>query len=156
MRINETGQYKVTEGELFIVDPETGERLLFCVDREKGIVIRSMTEQDIKEVVSNMDASSSEKRKKMKLLWQEIPKKGSELYFFVAEKIIEEDNETSWNRVYELQRHPIGLGVRSDQTIEVDIYENDKAKSMDVLKLVNQVADYFGIKGKGWIMPAKY
>lgn len=55
MNWNETGMYKVTEGDITIVDLDSQEEMLYVIDRENKIVIRSMMESDIEACVEVMD-----------------------------------------------------------------------------------------------------
>ena len=141
MKMNSTGDYEVLNDGLFIQDPETKEKMVFLLDPKGKVVLRSMLEDDIKDAVSIMDISRSQKRKKMKFLFNCIPKKGSENYFFVAEKILESGEEN----LYAKERKIVGFGARTDNSIEINVWE--KEFSTRVLGLVSKLADYFEIKG---------
>ena len=147
--MNSTGAYDVLEDGIFIEDPETEERMIFLLDPKGGVVLRSMLEEDIKGAVSIMDASRSQKRKKMKILWDYIPKKGSEAFFFVAEKILDGEETNP----YEKERKIIGFGARVDASIEINVWEEEF--STRILVLVNRLADYFGIKGRPFLQSCK-
>ena len=108
MKMNSTGDYEVLNDGLFIQDPETEEKMVFLLDPKGKVVLRSMLEEDIKEAVNIMDISRSQKRRKMKFLFNCIPKKGSENYFFVAEKILESGEEN----LYAKERKIVGFGAR--------------------------------------------
>lgn len=149
MKINESGLYEVTEGEMFIEDIETGERMVFLLDQNSGIVIRSLTEQDIKPAISMLNTSSKDKRNKKRILWQEVPKKGSEEYIFVAEKIIGNNSDN----LYEKDRKIIGFGAREEQSININVCADNE--STKVLKLVTKLAEYYGIKGEPYFIPSK-
>lgn len=149
MKMNSTGAYDVLEDGIFIEDPETEERMIFLLDPKGGVVLRSMLEEDIKGAVSIMDASRSQKRKKMKILWDYIPKKGSEAFFFVAEKILDGEETNP----YEKERKIIGFGARVDASIEINVWEEEF--STRILVLVNRLADYFGIKGRPFLQSCK-
>ena len=94
MKRNESGLYGVVEGEIFITDEESGEKMIFVLDKENEVVIRSLLENDIKSVAKIVKGSSSEKRNYMRSLWDFIPQKGSENYAFVVE--IDLDNNTAF------------------------------------------------------------
>ena len=147
--MNETGDYEILEDGLFIKDPKTAERMVFLLDSKGKVVLRSMLEEDIKEAVNIMDISRSEKRKKMRFLWNCIPRKGSENYFFVAEKILdtEEDNP------YAKERKIIGFGARTDGSIEINVWEEEF--SVRVLALVNRLGNHFKIKGIPFLQSCK-
>lgn len=148
MKVNKSGLYIVTEDSIFIEDPKTKERQLFLLDRENKIVLRSMTENDIKLFISKMEITSSQKRKKMRLLSFELPKPDSQFYFYVAEKIVGKEGK-SWNSIYEQKRIPIGLGARdsNNTSIEMSIYDCEKEHSHNVLRLVAELGKYYGING---------
>ena len=76
MRRNESGDYEVIEGEIYIQDEETGEKMVFILDKENEVVIRSLLEDDIKSVAKIIKGSSSKKRSYMRSLWDFIPEKG--------------------------------------------------------------------------------
>ena len=141
MKMNNTGDYEVLNDGLFIEDPETAERMVFLLDPKGGVVLRSMLEEDIKEAVNIMDVSRSQKRKRMRLLWEYIPKKGSEAFFFVAEKILDGEETNP----YERARKIIGFGARLDANIEINVWEEEF--SVRILALVDKIAKYYGIKG---------
>lgn len=155
MKLNKTGKYITEEGKNYIEDPETHEKHLFFIDRKNRLVIRSFLEDDIKPFVQKMDATGKEKRQKMKILYEEIPKKNSEAYFFAIERILGKEKEDRWNEIYELGREPIGLGIRAEDQIEVFLYTKEEQNSLNVLNLLKKVGDHFDIQGKGWIMPCK-
>ena len=66
MNWNETGMYKVTEGDITIVDLDSQEEMLYVIDRENKIVIRSMMESDIESCVEVMDNFSRDEKEKIK------------------------------------------------------------------------------------------
>ena len=145
MKMNRTGGYEILDDGVFIQDPNTGERMVFLLDEKGKVVFRSMLEEDIKEAVNIMDISRSQKREKMRFLWKCIPKKGSEKFFFVAEKILESHEENP----YEKGRKIIGLGLRTDDGIKVSVCE--EAYIMRILKLVQKLAEHYGMEGVPYI-----
>lgn len=149
MKQNKSGKYEVTEGAITIKDPRTNEEMFFLIDEKHKVVLRSMLENDIKNVVSKMDATSSTKRKRMRYLSEELPQKGSEKEFFVAEKIIGQDNSKHkrWNKVYGLERAPIGIALRDGNVIRIGLYQKEKNLSMAILDLAGRLAEEgMGIK----------
>lgn len=165
MKRNPKDEYTTSDEDMFIEDAETGERLLFLIDRENRIVIRSLLEEDIKIFVQNFDTTASEKRKKLKLLYNVIPKKESQMYFFAIEKIIGEEEEGKWDSIYGLPRVPIGMGARTDEcvtlskrigpSIEAYLYTKEEGMSFTVSKMIEKIADYFKIEGTAQIFPVK-
>ena len=149
MKMNSTGDYEVLNDGLFIQDPETEEKMVFLLDPKGKVVLRSMLEDDIKEAVKIMDVSRSQKRKKMKILWDYIPKKGSEKFFFVAEKILDGEETNP----YERERKIIGFGARLDANIEINVWEEEF--SVRILALVNKLGNYFGIKRMPFLQSCK-
>lgn len=155
MKLNKTGQYITEKGKNYIEDPETHEKHLFFIDRKNRLVIRSFLEDDIKPFIQKTEATGKEKRKKMKILYEEIPKRNSESYFFAIERILGKEKENRWDEIYELGREPIGFGVRTENQIEMFLYTKEEHNSLNVLNLLKKVGDHFNIKGEGWIMPDK-
>lgn len=141
MKMNRTGRYEVLDDRMFIKDPDTGERMFFLLDEEEKVVFRSMLEEDIKKAVNILKVSRSEKRKKMKFLWNSIPRKGSESVFFVVEKILETDESNP----YERDRKIIGLAIRTQDSIEASVSEDEYRTR--VLEQIKKLACYFGIEG---------
>lgn len=165
MKVNETGKYLVTEGEMYIQDVETKERLIFLLDKKNMLVIRSMLEDDIKSFVDRSNSTSKEKRERKRMLYQTLPQKDSELYFFVIEKIIGKSSKNKWNGVYELDRVPIGIACRAEnennigvfrkpnEGIEALIYDGEENNAENVLKMVKQLGNHFGIQGTAYLCP---
>lgn len=150
MRRNVSGKYEVTEGEMLIKDTESGEEMLFLLDEENKLVIRSLLEEDIKPVVSILKITSSEKRKSMKTLWEMIPQQGSENYAFVAEKIVGNNSDNC----YEKDRVIIGVGFRETDGICVNIIK-DNDKSSAILKMIEKIAEFYKIPGQPYWCPAR-
>lgn len=140
MKMNETGLYEVLDRK-FIEDPKTGERMVFLLDEKGKVVFRSMLEEDIKEAVNVLNISSSQKREKMRFLWKCIPQEGSENFFFVTEKIL----ETPEDNPYEKERKIIGLAIRTDDSIEASVCEQEYIPK--TLALIKDLAKYFGMEG---------
>ncbi len=75
MKRNLQDGYSTVEGTPdWIEDNSTHEKLLFVIDEERRIVFRSLLEEDIKTFIKLDDLTSSEKRKKMQVLYEELPK----------------------------------------------------------------------------------
>ena len=102
MKLNNNGMYRVTEGEMFIEEPNSGEKMLFLLDAKNKLVVRSMLEDEIKDVISKAETTNSEKRKMMRYLSENLPKEDSQFYFFVAEKIVEEPKNKNWNHFFDV------------------------------------------------------
>ena len=164
MKQNESGMYELTKGEPFIVDPDTGKKQLFLIDSQKKIVIRSMLENDIDIFISKMDMTSSEKRKKKRLLYEELPKQNSEFYFFAVERIVDEiEDSEPWYEVYGHDRIPIGIGAReqpnsiidkkSEKEIELLVLASETKHSSKVLELLKELAKTLGIEGRTYMEP---
>lgn len=146
MKVNGDGRYEVIEGENYIIDPETKQKVLFMMDPNKKLVVRSMMEEDIKDSIAIMSISSSKKRKNMKLLWGVIPIEGSEKYYYVIERIVEEDPNKN---PYELEREIIGVGVRADDSVQFNVLKKEAPESLKQLEmLIERVAREFGIEGE--------
>ena len=149
MKQNESGLYGVVEGEIFITDEETGEKMIFVLDKENEVVIRSLLENDIKSVAKIVKGSSSEKRNYMRSLWDFIPQKGSENYAFVVEKIVGNNSDNC----YEKDREIIGVGFRETGGIIMHMM-NDNGKGPAILELVNKLAKFYKIPGQPFWRPA--
>lgn len=162
MKRNENDEYATVEGDVNLIeDCETGERLLFVIDEENQLVFRSFLEEDINPFINNYDnISSSEKRNKKRILYEELPVKGSQMYYFAIEKIVGERKTGAWDEIYGLPRIPIGLGARTSQatalkerkgepSIEAYVYTNYEEMTVNVSKMVEKVAKIFEIKVNG-------
>lgn len=151
MRVNQDGVYEVIEGENFITDPSTGEKMVFMMDEKERLVIRSMLEGDIKASVSISNATSSEKRKRCHVLWQTIPQPKSELYFYTLEKVLEDGNKNP----YERQREIVGVGVRTEENIQFNVLKKIDGSYLESLpNMIKQLAMEFGIKGEPYCLTA--
>lgn len=151
MRMNKTGEYEILDDGIFIQDPNTMEKMVFLLDRKGKVVLRSMLEEDIKNTIKFMNISSSEKRKCMKFLYAQLPKRGSEKVLFVAERIVETDCVD--NEIYSEEREIIGYGARTENSIEIRVWKEEF--STRVLGLVTKLADYFDIQGEPYLQSVK-
>ncbi len=144
----------------WIEDETTKERLLFIIDEENRIVFRSLLEEDIKPFIQLYDASSSEKRKMMRGLYKELPKEGSQKYYFAIEKIVGEQHNETWDEIYGLPRIPIGLGVRTTfqtalkerngkPSVEAYVFTQHVNMTIHVSNMISKVADIFEIPKYG-------
>lgn len=163
--------YRLGKNRMVIQDADSGEYLLFYVDRENMIVFRSMLEEDAKTVISRLKVSSSEKRKRLKVLADVLPMKNSQNYFFVIEEIQPidyfKDNFKSeeWDWIYGYPRRPIGLGVRNrvetgylkdfkkDENIEAILFDQYESRVEEILSIIKKVGKYYGIEGQFYIQP---
>lgn len=148
MRVNQDGFYEVTEGEIYIKDPATGDKMIFIMDESETLVLRSMLEEDIKVSMSIKPKSSSDKRKKMSALWEAIPTPGSETYFYVLELISKDQNK---NHPYERDREIIGIGIRKDTKKEIRIIilkDVDDELLKPLPEIIKRLAKEFRIEGE--------
>ena len=157
MKRNPKDEYTtVEENEYMIEDASTEERLLFLIDEEKRIVFRSFLEEDINPFIDMYDATAKEKRQKKRILYEELPKKGSQMYFFAIEKIIGEKQTGKWDEIYGLERIPIGIGTRSTEAtiLELDnqkaaiqayVYTQYENMTVDVRDVIMKVAEIFNM-----------
>ena len=145
MKLNSTGNYRVTEGEMFIEDPNSGKKMLFLLDAKNNLVVRSMLEDEIKDVISKAETTNSEKRKMMRYLSKNLPKEDSQFYFFVAEKIVEKPKNKSWNSIYESERRVIGYGYRKPLSIEMFVFSKWKSNTMKILDMIAEIGNYYKI-----------
>lgn len=146
MRVSEEGLYEVTEGEIYITNPITQEKLLFLMSKDEKIVIRSMLEQDIKASIRILpNTTSKERRKRMSVLWDVIPLPESELYFYVVEKVIENNKNI---HPYAREREIVGVGVREGQNLQFNMIKVIEKELLDELpEMIHLLAEEFGIKG---------
>lgn len=150
MRVNKDGVYEVTEGEKFIIDPSTGEKMVFMMDAKEKLVIRSMLEEDIKASMSISRATSSEKRKRCKELWDIIPRPQSETFFYILEIVSDEDGNKN---PYERKREIVGIGIRTENDIQFRVWKNVDDSDLDSLpEMVKQLAREFNIKGEPYCL----
>ena len=118
MKRNPNDNYFLEENSYYIENSETGDKMLYIIDRENNILIRSMLEDDIKEIVAFSSLSSIQKKELRKELRQKLPQKGSEMTYFVLEEIqpidYNEDNFESeeWDWVYGYPKKKIGMAIK--------------------------------------------
>lgn len=161
MKKNPDDSYSTVEGtQDWIEDNATQEKLLFIIDEEKRIVFRSLLEDDIKPFIQLDNITSKERRQKMQILYQELPKKDSQMFYFAIEKIVGEKETNEWDEIYGLERVPIGYCVRTtketaleerkgEPSIEARIYTKYENMSVNVSSIIMKVADIFEIKANG-------
>lgn len=162
MKRNPQDEYTTVEGDVNLIeDAETGEKLLFIIDEKNSLVFRSFLEEDINPFIDSYDKmSSSEKRKKKRILYEELPVKGSQMYYFAIEKIVGEKRTDTWDEIYGLPRIPIGLGARTtketalkerngEPSIEAFVYTKYENMAVNVSNILEQVARIFEIKIDG-------
>lgn len=151
MKQNQCGKYWAVEGEYFLEDPESKEKILFILEAESKLVVRSMLEEDIKPATDLVKKTNSQKRELRRILWNSLPEKNSQHVFHVAEKIIA-DKETK--NFYSAPREIIGFGAINKQEIEINIYKHEE-NAEDILRIVKKVAKAYGIEGEGQILSEK-
>ena len=162
MRKNPNDNYYTTDNDIIIEDGDTGEQQIFFMDVENGLVIRSFMEDEVKYIISRYDnITSSEKRKKRKILNEELIKKGSQYNYFVIEKIEGENlKRKRLNTLYSLPRTAIGLGrrywtgngqIRPHEEIELYIYEKDKQFTFSAKQALTKLTQKLGLKGEAYI-----
>lgn len=162
MKKNPNDNYFMTEDEIRIEDGDTGEQMIFFIDKENGLVIRSFLEDEINDVINKYDnVTSSEKRKKKKILNEELPKEGSQYNYFIIEKINGENlKRKRLNTLYSLPRTAIGLGmrywtgngqIRPHEEIELYIYEKDKQFTFSAKQALTKLTQKLGLKGEAYI-----
>ena len=163
MRKNPKDNYYTTDNDIIIEDGDTGEQMIFFIDKENGLVIRSFMEDEVKYIISRYDnITSSEKRKKRKILNEELIKKGSQYNYFVIEKIEGENlKRKRLNTLYSLPRTAIGLGMRywvgngqikPHEEIELYIYEKDKQFTFPAKQALTKLTKQLGLKGEAYII----
>lgn len=162
MRKNPKDNYYTTDNDIIIEDGDTGEQMIFFIDKENGLVIRSFMEDEINCIISQYDnITSSEKRKKKRLLREELPKENSQYNYFVIEKIEGENlKRKRLNTLYSLPRTAIGLGMRywvgngqikPHEEIELYIYEKDKQFTFPAKQALTKLTQKLGLKGEAYI-----
>ena len=162
MKKNQKDNYFTTDNDIILEDGDTGEQMIFFIDKENGLVIRSFMEDEVKYIISRYDnITSSEKRKKRKILNEELIKKGSQYNYFVIEKIEGENlKRKRLNTLYSLPRTAIGLGMRywvgngqikPHEEIELYIYEKDKKLTFPAKQALTKLTKQLGLKGEAYI-----
>lgn len=157
MKRNSKDNYYTTTNPMIIEDGDTGEQMIFLIDYENRLVIRSLLEEDIKSFTDHYkDITSKEKREKRRLLYENIPQNGSELYFFCIEKIIGEEDKEQPDSVYGLPREPLGICGRSDEEVKLDgrvpselgafLYEYDEVTANCVDAMLSVIAKHLKVK----------
>ena len=83
MKRNPEDKYSTTTNSMILEDNDTGEQIIFLIDYENRLVIRSMLEEDIKPFIDQYkDITSKEKREKRRTLYENLQKEDSQNYFF--------------------------------------------------------------------------
>lgn len=153
MKRNPNDNYYTTTNPMIIEDDDTGEQMIFLIDPENRLVIRSLLEEDIKPFTDQYEGiTSKERREKRRLLYENIPEEGSELYFFCIERIIGEEDKEQPDSIYGLPREPIGICGRADEEIKLDgrvpselgafLYEYDEVTANCVDAMLPIIAEY--------------
>ena len=157
MKKNPRDRYRITEDPMIIEDRDTEKKLLFCIDKKYMIVFRSMLEEDI-GCINKMDISFYEINKKKRFLEKVLPRKNSEHFFFIIEKIDPidycKDNFQSeeWDWIYGYPRHVIGIGARTDLAIEAKLFKKyEEKEKQKIQSIMRQVALYYGIRGEFYL-----
>lgn len=158
MNWNETGMYKVTDGDITIVDLDSQEEMLYVIDRENKIVIRSMMESDIEACVEVMDNFSRDEKEKIKKeLEEKLPKKDSQFRYFVIEKIVGKERTKNWDKIYGLKKVPIGIGRKNlfvssfsgkltmREGIEMFLCTKEEKNALYVQESLKTLATFLGI-----------
>lgn len=157
MKRNPDDKYYTTENDMIIEDATTGEQMIFLIDYKNRLVIRSLLEEDIKPFTDQYEGiTSKERREKRRLLYENIPEEGSELYFFCIERIIGEEDRRQRNSIYGLPREPLGICGRSDEEILLEgkveselgafLYEYDEFIANCVDEMLPIIAKYLKVE----------
>ena len=138
MKRNPEDNYSTTTNSMILEDDDTGEQIIFLIDPENRLVIRSMLEEDIKPFIDQYNITSKEKIEKRRTLYENISK---------------EDDPTS---IYGLPREPIGVGGRSDEVIMLDkridseisafLYEFNEPIGRCIDDMLPMIAEYLKVK----------
>lgn len=163
MKKNPNDNYVLDENPYYIRNDTTGEKMLYIIDRKNNILIRSMLEDDIKEIVAFSSFKSIQKKQMRNELKEKLPQKGSEMSFFVIEEILPidyfKDNFKSeeWDWVYGYPKKKIGFAMKKignaatkQQFTYIDstIFHNCEDKNIPSIKNIINIIynDIFGIK----------
>ena len=113
MKRNPNDNYAIIEGdENWLIDNDTGLKMLFYIDRKSRIVVRSLLQEDIAEFVDKLDQPKEAKVKLKIGLNSLIKEANSQKYYFAIEKIVEKESKNTWDEIYGLRREPIGMAYR--------------------------------------------
>lgn len=156
MKRNPEDNYSTTTNSMILEDDDTGEQIIFLIDSENRLVIRSMLEEDIKPFIDQYNITSKEKREKRRTLYENISKEDSQNYFFCIERIIGEEDKDDPTSIYGLPREPIGVGGRSDEVIMLDkridseisafLYEFNEPIGRCIDDMLPSIAEYLKVK----------
>lgn len=118
MKRNPKDNYYTTTNPMIIEDGDTGEQMIFLIDFQNRLVVRSLLEEDIKTFIDRYNGiTSKERREKKRMLYEHISEKDSQNYFFCIERIKGIENKKIENSIYGLPREPLGICGRSDEEI---------------------------------------
>lgn len=163
MKRNPRDKYKLDENPYYIDDEDTGDKTLYIIDKENNVLIRSMMEEDVREIVAFSSLTSIQKKQLRQELNEKLPQKGSEMAFFVIEEILPidyfEDNFKSeeWDWVYGYPKKKIGMAMKKNgnvatkkQFVYIDsfIFHNCEDEKIPSIKNIINIIyhDIFGIK----------
>ena len=172
MKQNANDNYLTEEGSNFIEDGDTGDKLLYMIDRKNNIVIRSMLEEDIKEVVAFSRLNSIKKKELKKDLKEKLQKKGSEMNYFIIEEIQPIDyngdnfKSENWDWVYGYPKKKVGMAMKKIENVATKkqctcidgsiFYNCNDQKVPSIKKIMNKVYnEVFGIEGEVVALPMK-
>ena len=152
MKKNPNDNYCITENEIILEDDDTGNQLIFFIDKENGLVIRSFMEDEINFIINQYDnITASEKRRKKRELNEELPKEKSQYNYFVVEKIEGENlKRKKLNTLYGLPRTAIGL-TNFGERIELHIYDKYQQYTIPSQISLIKLTQKLGLKGRAYI-----
>lgn len=164
MKKNPNDNYFKTDNDMILEDGDTEEQMIFLIDRENMIVVRSFLEEDIKPFIINFDGvTSKQKKEKMRLLYSELPKENSQYSYFVVEKVLgKRPSKKNIDAIYGMPREPIGMGARYrtsamttkvQEAIELYLYTKNEEFAGPVSKIIEELAEFFNIEGNAKIFP---
>ena len=150
MKKNPNDNYYTTTNPIVIEDGDTAEQMIFLINAKNRLVIRSLLEEDIKSFVDHYKGvTSKEKREKKRVLYENIPEKNSQNYFFCIEKINGIGDNENDDSIYGLPREPLGICIVTDE--EVDLQGRRKPSELGAFlydfnnEIANQVDDMLPI-----------
>lgn len=157
MKRNPKDNYYTTTNSMVIEDGDTGEQMIFLIDRKNRLVVRSLLEEDIKPFTDSYNGiTSKEKREKRRILYENVPDKDSPEYLFCVEKIIGKENRKDPTSIYGLPREPLGLCCRMDEEVFLQgrknselgafLYEFDEKVANSVYGMLQILAKYLKVE----------
>ena len=149
MKWNTTGHYHETSTEHVLQDPETGRLIIFCMKSDSKLIVRSMFEEDINPVLLQHNQSSSKKRQIKRAMGKDLTVNGSEMAYFVVERLTTDVIETEYDAEHDLVSYKskiIGFAARKDSDFHLCLNVLEKNSDKALVGMFTEIRDVLELK----------